>query len=290
MIGTRAAVSAGLAVLGVALLLGPRTDDPSLRIASERLVRQRAADAVRELDEFREVLDSSLEAARSAAAAVLSGSEPPGPRLEEAAKRIAGGEEGATAARHAVESLAAARSAWHPGTPSDLEPIAAGELISIGDQLRGSTIAADRFADLRARANGLPGVLDEALRALEREALDEATDLAAHARADHDAIVAWETDLTTLPVWIETTDAMISAVEQILDATRAGDGAAARRAAEKFAAVGDDAAMADRALRIAMSEGGAALTAAPLERLAALLGGVDDTRAAAEALLQDPGR
>ena len=83
----------------------------------------------------------------------------------------------------------------------------------------------------------------------------------------------------TLPVWIATTDAMITAMEQIVSATRAGDAAAASAAAEAFAALTDDAATADRALRIAIGEGGSSLTAAPLERLAAALGGIEGVRA-----------
>ena len=104
--------------------------------------------------------------------------------------------------------------------------------------------------------------------ALDRGDVEEATELTSAARTDHDALVAWETDIPTLPVWIETTDAMIGAVEGILAATRAGDAAAASEAAAAFAALADDAATADRALRITLSEGGASLTAAPLGRLA----------------------
>ena len=98
-------------------------------------------------------------------------------------------------------------------------------------------------------------MLEEALVALERGDVDRAAELTARARADHDAVVAWETDLPTLPVWIGTTDAMIGAVERILDATRAGDAAAARDAADEFAALADEAATADRALRIALERG-----------------------------------
>ena len=49
-------------------------------------------------------------------------------------------------------------------------------------------------------------------------------------------------------------------------------------AAEAFSALTDDAATADRALRIAIGEGGSSLTAAPLERLAAALGGIEGVR------------
>jgi hypothetical protein len=104
------------------------------------------------------------------------------------------------------------------------------------------------------------------------------------ARADHALVAAWDVAPATLPVWVETTDAMISAVEQIISASRTGDVASANAAAEAFAALAADAAAADRALRIALGEGGSALTAAPLERLAAALGGIEGVRATTAAI------
>ena len=62
-----------------------------------------------------------------------------------------------------------------------------------------------------------------------------------------------------------------------------------RDAADEFAALADDAATADRALRIALSEGGAALLAAPLERLAAALRSIEGAHASAAGIASDPG-
>jgi hypothetical protein len=72
---------------------------------------------------------------------------------------------------------------------------------------------------------------------------------------------------------------MIGAMERIIEATERGDAAEARAAAAAFAELGDDAATADRALRIAMSEGGAAVAAPALARLAAVMSSLDETRA-----------
>jgi hypothetical protein len=285
MIRTRAAFSAGVAVLGLVVLLGPRTADPAAAVAAERLVREHAAAALGALDELRASVVPGLDAARAAAAAVLSADEPPGVRIEEAAAVIAGAEEAVVPTRRAVASLNGSLAARRPNAAPMPEPIAAGELSSIAGQLRASASAADRFADLRMRGTGLPGILEEALRALDRGALDDAAALTARARADHDTIVAWEAGPVTLPVWIETTDAMISAVEQIVDATRLGDAAAATEAARAFAALDDDAATADRALRIALSEGGSALTAVPLERLAAAFAAIEGSRAEVAAVV-----
>lgn len=192
-------------------------------------------------------------------------------------------------ARRAVAALDSARVAMHPDATVTLEPISAGELTSIAAQLAAAGPAAQEFASLSARATGLPGVLEEAFVALERGDVERAAELTASARMDLDAVVAWETDHPTLPVWIETTDAMIGAMERILDATEAGDASAARDAADEFAALADEAATADRALRIALSEGGAALTAAPLVRLAAALRSIEGARASAAAVASDLG-
>ncbi len=281
-------LSAGIAVLGLAAVVGPYAADPTVGVGAERLVVERAARAVAALDALRKAAQPGLDAARGAAAAVLSGEDPPGPDLEEAATLIASAEVAVAPARRAVADLSAARSAWRPEASRLSEPIAAGTLSSIAEQLRAAGPAADAFADRRRRAVGLPGTLEEALRALDRGSIDEAGRLAAGARADHEAIVAWETDLPTLPVWIETTDAMISSVESIVAATREGDADAARAAADEFAALGDEAATADRALRIALGEGGSALTAAPLERLAAAMRTIEAARSAAATILAQP--
>jgi hypothetical protein len=290
MIGTRVGASAAVAVLGLGLLVAPRTVDPATIVAAERLVGERAAAAVRALDELREAVRPAVDTAREAAAAVLTSDEPPSPRLEAAAALTAASEALVPPARRAVALLGAARAAWNPGAVPAPEPIAVGELASIAAQLRAAGPACDAFVELRMRASGLPSVLEQALGALDRGALEDAADLTARARADHDAVVAWETDLPTIPVWIETTDAMISAVEQVLDATRGGDDEAAIEAAQAFAALGPDAAEADRALRIGLSEGGAALTAAPLERLAAAMEAIETSRDAAAATLAVPDR
>ena len=290
MIGIRAAASSAIAVLGLALLLGPVTTDPAATVGADRLVHARATAALSALDALRAAVQPGLDAARQAAAAVVSGDAPPSPLLTEAAALIADAEPAVPPARCAVAALGSARVASHPDATVTRQPVAAGELASIATQLGSAAPAADTFTDLRTRGTGMPGVLEAALGALERGAVAEAVELTSRARVDHDAIVAWETDLPTLPVWIETTDAMIGAVEQILDATQAGDAAAAAAGAASFAALADEAATADRALRIALSEGGASLTAAPLERLAAVLGAIETARATTAAAISEPDR
>jgi hypothetical protein len=80
-------------------------------------------------------------------------------------------------------------------------------------------------------------------------------------------------------VWIETTGAMIEAMETIIDATQERDTERARLAAEEIGALQAEAATADRALRIAVSEGGNAVGAPALGRLATILDAIETAHA-----------
>jgi hypothetical protein len=290
MIGTRATLSVAATVLGLMVLTGPRVADPAVAIGAERLVRVRAEAAVDALDALRAAIQPGLDEARRAAAAVLTADGGTGVRLEAAGATIAGADTAAIAAHRAWDRLNGARAAWRADLAPLPDPIPRGELPSIGDQLRVAAPAAEAFVDMRQRSLGLPAALAEAVTALERGDLDAAADIVEQARADLVLLDEWENAPSTLPVWAGTTNAMISAVGDLISATRAGDAAAAVLAGEAFAGLADEAATADRALRIALSEGGSALTAAPLERLAAALGGIEDARATAAAMAAVPSR
>ena len=290
MIGTRAALSGATAVLGLAFVLGPRLPDPGVRILAERLVHERAAVAERELDDLHASLVPGLGAVRTAAAGVVSSADPPGAELMAAAGIVRGAEAGVPAAREALAALVAAARTVRP-TVSNLElGVAVGELTAIADQLATVAEPADAFAERRVAATRLPATLEDALDAIDRAALDVAGALIDEARADHATVATWEAPPSTLPVWIATTDAMITGVEAILDAARLDDGAAQVRAGEAFVALADEAASADRALRIAIGEAGQELTVAPVSRLAEALAEVEAARNAVAALAGPAGR
>lgn len=284
MIGIRSALSgiAAMALAGGAL--APAAADPADGLAARRLVVERAAAAIDRLDELDRMVDAALASARRGAARVVSGAEPPGPPLIEAAAVLARAEGAAADARGAIRAADGARRAQEPATPLPEPAFVAGEVGSIGGQLEATVAAAESFAQMRRRAEALVGGLDAALEALVDGDLAEADRLVTAARTDHDAVSAWEVELVTLPIWIATTDALIADVEALLAATRAGDAPAAEAAAEAFAARAEEAATADRALRIAMSEGGAAVTAPPLGRLATLRADIRDERLRMDAL------
>jgi hypothetical protein len=219
----------------------------------------------------------------------VSGEEPPGVQLEAAATQVAAAESAAQDARRAVRGLEGARRMLGIGDAVELDR-ATGEVESVAAQLASAAPAADAFAAMRARAEGLVPGLEAVLAALDDEALDEAHERVAAVRADHEALSDWQVDLATFPVWLDTTGAMIGAVEAILAATEAGDRAAALEAADDFAALAEDAGPADRALRIAIGEGGSAVTAAPLARLADLLRSVGSARLQVASIVQTVGR
>ncbi len=278
MIRMRRAATAGVVAVGLVFVLGPGAPSPALAVASDDLIADRGAASLAALDVLAAEIEGALDGARVASAGVVSGDEAPTERIHAAAGLAVAAEDAVLPARVAISGLAAVASAADPDAAPPPQPVAAGELASIGAQLRASSDAADRFVAIRRQATGLPVVLDRALVALADGSLDEARELVGSARAAHAAVAAWETDLPTLPVWIETTDAMISGVEDIVVALEAGDAAAAERAGARVAALGDGAAQADRALRIALGEGGSALLAAPLERLATALRGIETSR------------
>jgi hypothetical protein len=290
MIGMRALLSAVAVPIVLVPLLGTPGTDPSAGLESRRLVVTRAERADAALADLQAALEPGLDAGRSGAAAVVEGADPPGPRLEEAASRLADAGPAAAHVRSAISELEAARRAREPAATTLEAPVSSGEVSSIAAQLEATAAAADTFAAMRLRATGVTAEIDEALAALEAGDLEAAAQRVASARSHHAALASWDVDFATLPVWLETTDEMIGAVEGIIEATRQEDHAAAARAADEFAALADESATADRALRIALGEGGAAVTAAPLGRLADLLRRVEQARLAVATILQAVGR
>jgi hypothetical protein len=280
MIGRRSLPAAlGAAVL-VALLLNLRGPGVEATLASERLVARRVATAEAALATLAERLRPAVDAARDGGGRVVAGEEPPGPAFLDAADLVLAATDAAVEARTACVELASAlraRDIRARPLPPCPDP---AELSSIAGQLGLTASAGDAFADVRRRAENVTVALEAALKALDEGDLDAATAAVDAARADHDAVVALEPKPVTLPVWIETTDEIIGAVERVIEATRNGDVAAADEAAADFAALGDEGVTADRALRIAIGEGGGAITGTALERLAAALGAVEDLRAA----------
>jgi hypothetical protein len=288
MIGTRGLIAGLAATVALVPLLGSGGPDPAAGLAARALVLDRAELADVALAELADALAPALEQARGGTARIVTGDEPPGPSLAEAGTAIGELDGLAGRVRRALAALNGARAAAGMGSREIPAPAQPGELGSIGAQVGGTAGAADAFAEMRARTDVVTVALEQALVALDEDDLETADGLVVDARAAHDALAAWDVDLVTLPVWLETTDAMIGTMESIVLATRAGDEAAAAAAARTFASLAPDAATADRALRIAIGEGGGAITAAALGRLVDVLRAIDDARAEVASILH-PG-
>lgn len=279
MIGIGPLVSAAAAVLLVGGLVGPGDQGPATAVRSDEIVTERRAEALDALDAVAAALHASLESARRAADAVLSGSEDAGAHLAAAAEALDGAGDEARAAREAIAALDAARRARGEDPRPPPTAVTDAELRAISEELRLAGPAADDAARLRRGSDGVLARLDLALAAAVDGRSADARREVDLARADHEALSASATISDVLPVWLDATDAMISAVTSLIDATAAGDRAAADAAAEDFALVAEDAATADRALRIAVTEAADAATAAPLARIGSALATVEAARA-----------
>lgn len=292
MIGRPELLAGLVAIVALVPLVGPGGPDPSAALAARALVAERAAAADRALMSLERALEPALDLARTGAARVVNG-EAPGELLADAGAMLVEVEPLGIEAASRVRGLDGARGAMPApgGLVQPIQPpVAAGELASIGAQLEGTAPAADRFAAMRLRAkrvlSGLSAVID-ALGGGDRAAAEPALD---QARADHEAVARWEVDLVTLPVWIDASAALLEAAAALIAATTRGDAVAAAEAAERFEEQREGAASADRALRIAMGEGGVAVTAAPLARLADVLRRTAEARSAVAEILHSVNR
>lgn len=285
MIGTGSLASLVGAVLVVLALLGGGAADPSALREADRLVGERASEALEALDGLTTALEPALEGARDGSSLVVQGDDPPGPRLVAAAVALEGAADEADAAHAAIAAFDRARHARGPGAQPARPAVEGAELEAIAVDLRAAAPTAGAVARLRHGAAEVLGRIDEALAALVDRSYGEARAAAIAARAGHDAILQAELPSDALPVWLGATDAMISAVTTLIDATETGDREAAAAAAADFAAVAEDAATADRALRVAIAEGADAATRAVVARLGAAISSLGDARAeiAAEA-------
>jgi len=279
MIRTRRASFGAVAAIAVLAAVGAGGPGPAARLAADRLVVEQARLADAALADLEAGIGVALEAARRGAARIVSGDEPPGPQWRAAADHLAASEPRAAGARAARRALDAARRARDPGVADSGEAVPPGELASIGAQLDETAVAGNAFAEMRWRAAEVTDALQRALAALDAGDLSRAEGAVEEAREAFADIEAWEVDLVTLPVWLQTADAMIGAMETIVAATAAGDAQGAARSADAFADLAEAGATADRALRIAISEGGSAVAAPALDRLAAALTAIREARA-----------
>lgn len=98
------------------------------------------------------------------------------------------------------------------------------------------------------------------------------------------AVRPWEAQMSTLSVWTDTVDGILSALADLARATTAHDAAAAASARSAYEAAAAGASRADRARAIAISEGAGKVSAPALEGLADAMERVQRARAGVSSL------
>jgi len=284
MIGARPALVGSLAIVGLALVMGQRAADPlradpPTAAAARGLVRARAEAAAATLDALTAALRDPLAAARRGSARTVAGDEDPGPELLAAATGVGDAVDEADAANRALGAVRGALRAVGMRPPPGAVATPA-ELASIATQLSGTAAAADGFAAARREADAVVEGLDAALQALDGGSPETSLDVIDEVEARRMTLASWRSvDPAVMSVWLDTTGAMTESLADLARAVIAEDAAAAAAAGEAFAAASESAREADVALQIAVSEGGGAVAAAPLRRLAEELARIDAVRA-----------
>ena len=288
MIGSRVIATAALVAL--ALVLDGGAPRPEVAIGATAAIVDGADRTLEAIEALRAKLEPAVDAAREGAASVVAGADDPAGPLTEAADRLDGASPEARAVVEALAALERARLAAQPDAARLPPPPDGGELASIAGLLRATADAGTTFAATRLQAEGLSEDLLDALDAIAAGRTDEAETVLRHARETVDGVRALEDAQPALTVWTGTADAMIRAMQQLVDAVRETDSAAAAAARAEFEAAAEDAIAADRALRIGLGEAGNAVSEAALAQLAILLDDVDALDAAVRSARAGAGR
>jgi len=254
--------------------------DPLLEAGREGQLAAVASAADAALARLADGLASALDAARRGSALTVAGDEPPAPKLVAAAVMLQAASADADASRRALGVLAGTIAALAPGTPAPGLPFGASELLEVAAQLRAAADAATVFVGRRDATvtvvEGLGAGLAE---------LDAGQPAAALAHLEASAVALaslddWQDPPQLLTYWMSVIGRLVDAARDIAVATIDGDTDALVEAAVRYRDAAELARGADNALAVALSEAGAAVSATPLQRLAALVGGTADARAA----------
>jgi len=275
-----------LAILVLGLVIGlrpadPASADPSTTAGRAARLAGMARIADDDLRRLTELLVATVDDARSGAALTVAGDDPPAPPLIAAADRLDGGLQVADGAQSALVALRGTAAAVDPGLVLPPSGVNGAALSSIAGQLREAADAATSFVARRHATDAVLAALADALAALDHDQAQAALHFLADAAAPMELVRAWPSAPVTLALWLATTDGLLLAVRAMADATLADDPVAAAKASDDYAKAAEAARGADVSLALALSEGGAAVTAIPLRRLA---DGLSDLTALREAI------
>ena len=281
-------------VIGVGLVVGigfglrsadPERADPPGTSARTKLLADAmdAADAA--LAKLGAELDQARDHARRGTALTVSG-EAPAPELTAAADALAGAGDEADAARGALVALAGVAAAIQPEATVPALSYGGTDLEQLAARLRSAADAATLFVERRNATRAVVDALAAALAALDGNDPTAALDDLRAADAPLALLAAWEERPPLLRYWMTISFELLNAAGDIARATIAHDPEAVKAAADRYAEAADAARGADNALAVTLSEEGAAISAAPLQRLASLADEAADARSALLSLPQ----
>ncbi|MEO8245985.1 MAG: hypothetical protein ABI622_02590 [Chloroflexota bacterium] len=228
------------------------------------------------LDEAAAALATAIDATRTASASAFSGSAIDAAAFAEAGRLARAAAAPLDEARAAL-ARAAGRCAALAISVRQLTASSA-RATSAGDAITDSADAARGFLGLRQDTSL---VLDElaaaagALGAGDHGAAFEAADAAGAAMV---RIEPYAASLPALRLWLETAGDLLATVDEAASALRDGDAAAAAAAQTRLRDAAGEAAVADRALALAISEGASRVLGSPLQQLAELSRDVADAQ------------
>ncbi len=276
-------------VVALVLVLGGGAPRPEVVMASNDAVVSAADRTLDAIDRLEAELAPAIDAARAGSARVVAGEEDPVEPMAAAAEMLLAAAPTAVDVREALGDLERARAALDPSAQPMRRSPDGGDLASIAGQLGDAGEAGARFAETRRRAEAVSDALVDALDAAAAGEPDEAHQQLLLGLVAVDELRAWEDDAPALSVWIDTVDAMIRAMQRLVDAVRAGDANEADAAQAAFADAAEGGTEADRALRIGLGEAGSAVTAVPVGRLAEAMAALGELELAVRAARDEAG-
>jgi hypothetical protein len=227
-------------------------------------------------------LEEAIDATRGASANALAGAHVEADRFAKAAELARAATAPLADARLALAQLRADCAAFGIRGPQlTIDP---GRATAAGDAIGDSVDAAAGFIGLRSDTEL---VLDElsdaavALRAGDHAAASVAADRAGAAMERVEPVAV---ALPPLRLWLETSGDLLATVRDAATAIRDGDRSAADDAQERLRDAAGEAAVADRALALATSEGASRVLGSPLQQLADLARDVAEARATVDAV------
>ncbi len=251
-----------VAVVVLLVLLGARSADPAVsdpvRIAGLiRLGATQAAAADASLADAEGRMRAATEQARQGMSAIVAGEADPTVGLTAAAD---GFEQAAPSVGDAQANLTALR--WtllaldSNATIPELT-VRQADILAISAQWLAAVPPSAALTDLRRQAEETVTLLTAAVASLDADDPAAALESIDQADAALEPIRDESDQIPALGVWVDTVDALSTAVRDIALAAQAGDPAALAEAQAAYEAAAADAARADQALTIAIGESAA---------------------------------